>query len=225
MFDVGAKLGPVRTVAEPGPWNNSIVPLDDAHFLVLGDQEPMRISRVSAAGEVVWRKDFSKKWVLPTGAAMENGSACIVAGNYSSNGLHLFRIDRAGLIQHRLEVDSREGMVSVGAADTCVLLHGRSKDFKTVDFSLTSFDSNLRQQWTAHVPAAALWGAPYHLLTLADGYLLCTDVADGMFIAKYDFRGQVIWSGIDSTRHAPSRAVASGEYFYFVRFLDVIRGK
>jgi hypothetical protein len=54
---------------------------------------------------------------------------------------------------------------------------------------------------------------------------ICTDVTDGLLVMKYNFAGQVVWSGVDSTRHAPSLAVASKEYFYFIRFLDVIRGR
>ena len=51
FFDADGKLGPLRRVTEPGPWNNTLIPLSDEHFLVPGDQSLMRISRV--AGPVV----------------------------------------------------------------------------------------------------------------------------------------------------------------------------
>jgi hypothetical protein len=224
VFDIDGKLGALRRVAGPGPWNNSLVSLDDGYFLILGDQAPMRISRVSASGDVVWHKDFSQNWVGPSGAAMQNGSACIASENYGANGMHLLLLGRTGFVQRRLDINAREGTVSTGWAGACVLLHGQSKDLANVDLSLTSFDSTLQRQWTTHVTGTVLWGAPYHLLTVSDGYIVCTDVHDGLLVMKFNFAGQVVWSGVDSTRHAPSLAVPFRHDFYFIRFPDVVRG-
>src|SRR6185436_16008685 len=41
FFNADGSLGPLKRVAEAGPWNNALVALSDEHFLVLGDQSPM----------------------------------------------------------------------------------------------------------------------------------------------------------------------------------------
>lgn len=76
-------------MAHAGPDYKQLVALSDDQFLVLGDQSPMVIIRISSDGDIVWRRTFPSHWVLPSGAALDNGSSCIVSPDYGRALLHL----------------------------------------------------------------------------------------------------------------------------------------
>jgi hypothetical protein len=229
------EVGIPKDIAGAGPEYKGFLALNDEHFLVMGDQSPLVLIRIDARGEKTWQRSLPSSWVLPSGAALENGQSCIVSPEYGAPRLHLVRLDRSGSIQHRAEILARRGLATSGPDGSCVILHDRGRELHRSDFFLTDFDASFKRQWTVPVRFDSPWGGTFHLVTTSDGYLVVADatkVLGPLFIGKYDFSGHLLWSLIDKSRHAPSLVAAQGEAFYLVGAgldghdsLSIIRGR
>jgi hypothetical protein len=68
----GELMTPVR-ISAPGPQFIELVPYGDGEYLAGGDQEPLTLIRLRSDGTVVWRREISRKLVLPQLAAGPNG--------------------------------------------------------------------------------------------------------------------------------------------------------
>jgi hypothetical protein len=180
------------------------------------------------------RRKFPSSWVLPSGAALENGESCIVSPEYGAPRLHLVRLDNSGSIQHQAEISARRGVATSGPQGSCVILYDRGRELRENRLFLTDYDASFKRQWTVPVQFDRPWGGTFHLVTTSDGYLVAaeaTQLLGPLFIGKFDFSGHLVWSLIDKTRRAPSLVAAQGEIFYLVGAgleghdsLSIIRG-
>lgn len=85
------------------------------------------------------------------------------------------------------------------------------------EFFLSSFDASLRNEWRTPVSFSAPQGGVFRLLGLRDGYVVVAGARDGgLFVAKFDLHGQLLWSELDASRRWPILAAASGDSFYVV---------
>jgi hypothetical protein len=193
------KLGPVKRVAGPGPEYKRFVALGDGHFLLIGDQSPMVIKRLGSDGRLDWERTFPANWVLPSAAALEDGSACIVSPDYKSALLHLIWIDKKGTVAHREQLAARRSQAA-SIDGSCTILYDREPGLRRGEFHLTSIDSHFNRAWTSDVLASAPQGGVYGLAAVSDGYVVTIGLRDGLFLAKYTPSGQTLWVATDTSR-------------------------
>jgi hypothetical protein len=205
-----------KTVAGPGPEYKGFFALSDQGFMVMGDQEPLIVIRIGPSGDLVWRKEFPKNWDLPSGAALENGAACIASPDYNSPRVHLIQLDSLGNTRQRTVLAARRAEAVAGPAGRCVVLYDRDPGLKRGEFFLTSFDSTFRREWTVPVQFAAPQGGVYNFLAVKDGYLIAAMANNGFFLAKYNFGGQLMWSALDPSRQYAALACATEQGYYLV---------
>jgi hypothetical protein len=208
-------LGPVQNVADPGPEYKELVALSDDHFLALGDQSPMVIMRVTSAGHVEWRRTFRGDWVLPSGAALGDGSSCVVSAHYGRALLHLIWIDNRGVVRHREQFAASRGEAA-SAGGSCTILYGREPGLRHCEFFLTSFDRHFNRVWTARVFNAAPQGAVYGMASVSDGYVVTLSTRPGLFLAKYSLTGHLLWSAKDASREHADLVTGAGADFYLI---------
>jgi hypothetical protein len=228
------EVGIPKDIAGTGPEYKGFLALNDEHFLVMGDQSPLVLIRIDARGRKTWQRRFPSSWVLPSGAALENGQSCIVSPEYGAPRLHLVQLDSSGSIQHRAEISARRGLATSGPDGSCVILYDRGRELQRYDFFLADYDASFTRQWTVPVQFDRPWGGTFHLVRTSDGYLVvaeATQVPGPLFIGKYDPSGRLLWSLVEKSRRAPSLVAAQGEAFYLVGAgldghdsLSVIRG-
>jgi len=214
------KLGSPLKIAKSGPEYSSLVALSDNHFLALGDQNPMVVIRLSAAGKIDWQRRFPSSWDLPSGAHLGNGAACVLSSGYGVPWMHLMRIDDAGHVQSQIKFQGWNGVISSGTSDSCVALYSTgSPKQNRIRFHLASFDSSLKQNWSAAMPVDSPWGGSFFLASLRDGWVVVTD-SDAklgrVLIAKYDLSGAMAWSLPDVELPTPSLLVGAEDTFYLV---------
>jgi hypothetical protein len=208
------KLGPVKNVAGNGPEYKELVALSDDHFLLIGDQSPMTVIRIRSDGEVGWRRTYSDNWVLPTAAALEDGSSCISSPDYRKARLHVIWIDRNGTELGRRTIQARRSQVA-SSVSACTILYDRD-DIHHGEFFLTSFDARRNRLWTVPVSDEAPQGSDYGMIAVSDGYIVTLGLRDGLFLAKYSLSGQVLWKSIDTARRSADHIVAAGDSFYLI---------
>ncbi len=225
MFFDGAKFvslekdgtaSPPKIVVGPGPEYKGFLALSDQDFMVLGDQEPMTIIRLGPSGDFIWRKEFSKTWDLPSGAALENGASCIASGTNASPRIHVIQLDSVGNVRHRAALAAWRAEAVAGPNGRCVVLYDRAPDLKRGEFVLTSFDSQFRREWTVPVQFPAPQGGVFQFLAVKDGYLIGAMANNAFFLAKYNFAGQLMWSALDPSRDYAALACATDQGYYLV---------
>jgi PQQ-like domain len=208
-------IGPVRKVAGSGPEYKEFVATSDEHFLLIGDQSPMRILRLSSDGKVTWRRTFPANWVLPSAAALENGASCIVSPDYRRALSHLVWIDKNGALQHQEQVVAR-GSVAASSKGSCTILYDREPGLHRADFCLTSYDPSFKRIWTTPVIASAPKGDVYGVAAVSDGYVVTIGLEEGLFLAKYALGGQPLWAATDGSRQYAALIVPAGDTFYLI---------
>jgi hypothetical protein len=119
------EIGPIKRVAGIGPDYKGFIALDDGHFLVLGDQSPMVVIKIRDDGAVIWRRTFPSNWVLPSAAALEGGSSCVISPDYKRPLLHMVWIDGTGEVRHREQLDGHRTQ-AVRHTDVCTILYSQS---------------------------------------------------------------------------------------------------
>ena len=214
------KWGAPVKVAGSGPEYRALLALSGNHFLALGDQEPMTLLRLDAAGKVEWRRRFPSSWDLDTGASLKNGAACVLSSGYGVPWMHLVKLDDTGHMRSQIKFQGWNGVVSADSSDSCVALYstGNLKQNR-IRFHLASFDSSLKQNWTTAMPVDSPWGGSFYLASLKDGWVVMTDSdakSGTVLIAKYDLSGSVVWSLPDVAIPSPSLVVGAGDSFYLV---------
>ena len=209
------KLGPVRKVAGSGPDYKGFIALDDGHFLVLGDQSPMVVIKIRDDGESVWRRTFPSNWVLPSAAALENGSSCVISPDYGRSLLHVVWIDNAGEASHEQQLAGHRSH-AVSRTDVCTVLYSQSTARYRSRYFLTSFDRTHNRVWTVSVLDSAPSGGQYAMASLPDGYVVAIAAETGLFLAKYAPIGRLLWSATDTSRRPADFLVASGDGYYLV---------
>jgi hypothetical protein len=214
-IDGGGTFGPMRSVAGPGPEYKEFVALNDEHFLAIGDQSPMTIVRINREGAVDWRRTFPASWVLPSGAALEDGSSCIVTPIYASPQLHLIWVDKKGVTRHQEWLAGRWS-VAAGSGSACAFLLDRAPSLQHSQFFLTGYDGQFKRSWTVSVLDPAPPGTSYAIAALSDGYVVSIGVRDGLFLAKYSFAGKLVWSVMDAARNQADLIIGAGDSFFVV---------
>jgi hypothetical protein len=214
------KLGSPVKIAKSGPEYSSLVALSDSHFLAMGDQNPMVVFRLSVGGEIDWQRRFPSSWVLPSGAGLGHGAACILSSGYGVPWMHLMRIDDAGHVHSQIKFQGWNGVISSGPIDSCVALYstGSTKQNR-IRFHLASFDPSLKQNWSVAMPVDSSRGGSFYLASLKDGWVVLTDSdtkVGTVLIAKYDLSGTVVWSLPNVEIPEPSLLVGAGDTFYLV---------
>jgi hypothetical protein len=175
----------------------------------------MVIIRISSDGDIVWRRTFPSHWVLPSGAALDNGSSCIVSPDYGRALLHLIWIDKSGVVRHREQLAARRSEAA-SATGSCAILYDREPGLRHGEFFLTSFDQHFRRVWTVRVLDSAPQGGVYGMAAVSDGYVLAIGIKDGSFLAKYSFTGQLRWSATETSRQDAKLVIAAGDGFYLI---------
>jgi hypothetical protein len=208
-------LGVVKRVARGGPEFKEFIALSDEHFLLVGDQSPMVVIRLSNDGDVDWRRTFPKNWVLPSASAIEDGSACIVSPEYGLAFLHLIWIDPKGVMRHQEQLIGRRSQ-SAAYEGSCTILYDLEPGLRRGEFALTSFDRSFKRVWTTPVLAAAPQGGVYGMAAVSDGYVVTIGLQDGVFLAKYALGGQVLWAVTDRSRQYARLIVPAGDSFYLI---------
>jgi hypothetical protein len=205
-----------KTIAGPGPEYQRFFALSGQDFMVMGDQEPMVVIRIGPSGDIVWRKELPRNWVLPSGAALENGASCIASPAYAAPRIHVIQLDSFGSVRHRATLAARRAEAVAGPDGRCAVLYDREPDLKRGEFFLTSFDSTFRKEWTVPVQFPAPQGGVFQFLAVKDGYLIAAMANNGFFLAKYNFAGQLIWSALDPSRDYAALACATDQGYYLV---------
>jgi hypothetical protein len=208
-------LGPVKKVASSGPEYKEFIALSDDHFLLMGDQSPMVVVRLSSAGEAAWRRTFPENWVLPSGASLDDGSACIVSPDYRRAILHLMWIDKSGTVRHQEQIAARRSQAA-SSSGSCTILYDQEPQLRRGAFSLTSFDRSFKRIWTTPVATSAPQGGVYGLAAISDGYVVTIALQDGVFLAKYGLSGQLSWAATDTSRKYADLIVPAGDSFYLI---------
>jgi hypothetical protein len=223
-------LTSIQNVAGEGPDYKGFVPLSDGHFLVLGDQSPMVVINLKPDGSIAWRRTFPHNWVLPSAAAIDAGSTCIISPDYNRQILRLIWMNMAGDTVHRTEFPGHRSEAASLGSD-CTILHSRSSGQYRVEYLLSSFDSTLKRKWSVSVAGSAP-GGEYKVAAVAGGYMVAIQGSEGLLLAKYSTSGQPLWSVADATRMPAHRLIRSGDGFYIIgaglkhRYdLHVIRGQ
>jgi hypothetical protein len=209
------KLGPVRKVAGSGPDYKGFIALDDGHFLVLGDQSPMVVIKIRDDGAVIWRHTFPSNWDLPSAAALESGSSCVISPDYKRPLLHMVWIDGTGEVRHQEQLAGHRSQ-AVSHSDVCTILYSQSAARYQSKYFLTSFDRTFKRVWTVGVLDLAPTGGQYTMAALADGYVVAIGAGTGLFLAKYTPTGRLLWSATDPSRRPADFLVASGDGYYLV---------
>jgi hypothetical protein len=209
------KLGAARQVAGEGPDYKGFAALTDGHFLVLGDQSPMVVINLSPDGNIAWRRTFSSSWVLPSAAALENGSSFIVTPDYKRAVLHLIWIDKDGGVRHREDLAGNRS-AAAGYNGSSTLLYSRLAAGYRSDYFMTSFDRKFNRVWTVRVLDSAFSGGVYGFAAVTDGYVVAIQAEDGLFLAKYASMGALLWSAADTSREHADFIVPSGDGFYLI---------
>jgi hypothetical protein len=209
-------LGTVKKVADAGPEYKEFVALSDDHFLALGDQSALVIIRLSSEGNIVWRRTFARNWVLPSGAALDNGSSCVVSPHYGRDLLHLIWIDKLGVVRHREQLAANRSEAT-STDGSCTILYGREPGLSHGEFFLTSFDRHFNRVWTTPVFDSAPQGGVYGIAAVVDGYIIMLGTKDGgLFLAKYSSKGQLLWSATDTSREYAHLLIGAGDDFYLI---------
>jgi len=223
------KLGPVKKVAAPGPEYKELVALSDEHFLLIGDQSPMIVGRLSSDGDATWRRTFPANWVLPSGAALPDGSSCIVSPDYGRALLHLVWIDKNGTVSHREQLTARRSR-AVSSGGSCTILYDSEPGLRRSEFHLTSFDRNFHRAWTTDVLDSAPQGGVYGVAAVSDGYVVTIGLGEGLYLAKFGLTGQMLWVTTDTSREHADLLIPAGASLYLIgggprsrRSLHVIR--
>ncbi len=230
LVNPDGKLGPVKKVAGPGLEYKELVALSDEHFLLIGDQSPMIVVRISSDGDATWRRTFPANWVLPSGAALPDGSSCIVSPDDGRPLLHLVWIDKNGAVSHREQLAAgRSSAVSSGGS--CTILYDSEPGLRRGEFHLTSFDRNFHRAWTTDVLDSAPQGGVYGAAAVSDGYVVTIGLRDGLYPAKFGLAGRRLWAATDASRDYAHLLVPAGDSFYLIGAgpkargsLHVIRG-
>ncbi len=234
--DPDGKVSLQKNVAETGPEYKDFIALSDDHYLALGDQDPLTIIRLDSEGMPSWRRRFPSSWVLPSAAPLPNGASCVASPGNASHQVHVIILDKSGIVLHRTEIAARRALAAPGPSGACAILFDREPTLSGAQYFLTAFDPSFRRQWTTAVNFPASYGGVFSLVKLGDGYLIAAEAEskDSLFLAKYDFSGQLVWSTLDSSRQVPSLVVPAGEGFYLInagpkdtdpKSLDIIRGR
>jgi hypothetical protein len=224
-------LTSIKHVAGEGPDYKGFVALSDGHFLVLGDQSPMVVINLNPDGSIAWRRTFPHNWVLPSAAAIDGGSTCIITPDYKRQILRLIWMNMAGDTVHRTEFPGQRSAAASLGSD-CTVLHSRYLGQYRTEYLLSSFDSTFKRNWSVSVAASALSGGEYNIAAVAGGYIVAIQSIGGFLLAKYSPSGQSLWSVADTTRMQAHRVIRSGDGFYIIgaglknRYdLHVIRGQ
>jgi hypothetical protein len=205
-------LGPIRKVADGGPEYKELVGVSNDNFLVIGDQSPMVVIRIRSDGDIAWRRTFPSTWVLPSGAALEDGSSCIVSPDYGKAILHLVWLDRLGVVRHREQIAARRSHAA-GSSGSCTVLYDREPALTHGEFHITSFDQHFSRVWTTPVLDSAPQGGVYDMAAVSDGYVVTIGLKDGLFLAKYALTGRMLWVARDTSRLHANLLVGAGDTF------------
>jgi hypothetical protein len=196
---------------------SKIIALENEDFFVSGDQEPMGIARVSPNGIIEWQKEFPRNWVLPTMSELESGKLCIGNVKYAAPRAHITQLSASGIALHRAEFEARRLDIAAGPQGICAALYDTEPKLLRSEYFLTAFGPTLKRLWTAPIELKGQQGSTYGLLSLADGYLVWAEARGGsLFIAKYSFSGQLVWSALDKNRQSTKLAVPAKNGFYMI---------
>jgi hypothetical protein len=219
LFDRGKWGVPVK-IARSGPEYQTLTALSDGHLLAMGDQSPMVLLKLDLTGKIEWKRRFPSTWVLPSGASTEHGGACVLSSGYLAPWMHLMRLDAEGNVQFQTKFQGRNGIVVHGPSDSCAVLYSTgTSSHNRIRFHLALFDSSLKQKWSMIIPVASYVGGSFHLASLTDGWVVVTDSEAGLgsvFMAKYNFAGDTVWSLTEKSLPRTELLVAAGDSFYLV---------
>lgn len=232
LLQSGTVGSPVRISAPDGPTFWRVAPLADRNLLVVGDQDPLVVEKLSPNGEVRWRRRFSKWLDGPSAAAMEDGRSCVVAGEYprtsATQHLHLLRLDAAGALVRETRLRGYVATVAAGPSGACAVFgYDFPPGMDAAHYHLTVLDTNFKREWTRDIPTdiAGPNGMGWYLIALRDGYL-AAGVAwgNGLFLARYSWGGDLLWLEKLKVPREPAFLVPNPDGFYLISEIDHPQG-
>jgi hypothetical protein len=148
---------------------------------------------------------------------LEGGTLCIGNVEYATPRAHVTKLSESGTILQRTEFEARRLDVAADPLGICAVLYDTEPRLRQTEYYLTAFNPALKRLWTTPIGLDGQQGGTYGLLTLADGYLVWAEARGGsLFMAKYSFSGQPVWSGLDKSRQSADLGVPTKSGFYMI---------
>ena len=228
LLKPGAVGSPVRISAPDGPIFWRVAPLADRNLLVVGDQDPLVVEKISPNGEVRWRRRFWKWLDGPSAAAMEDGKSCVVAGEYprptATQQLHLLRLDAVGALERETKLRGYVATVAAGPNGACAVFgYDFPPGMDAAHYHLTAFDTNFKREWTRDIPPdiAGPIGMEWYLVALRDGYLAAgVTWGNDLFLARYSWAGDLLWLEKLKAPYGTAFLASNPDGFYLVSEID-----
>lgn len=186
-------IGAPRRISGPGPWFRCIVGSPDGGFLVAGDQEPLTLIKLSASGELQWRRSFSRRLVLPDVAVTTTRESYVAAR--AGPSVVVQRINADGQLIRRTSFPASQATVVVDPGGGCTLMYSIFARGKQGSVFLTALNQELRRLWTEPTPFIDKTGRTYQLIRKPDGYVALGDGkgAKTTVLAGFDPSGRLVW--------------------------------
>jgi hypothetical protein len=224
---------PVHIFGIGGPIFWHMIPLTDGDLLVVGDQSPLVIEKMSSDGQIRWQRRLWKWLDVPDAAAFGRGESCVVTAEYprtsDTQRLHLFRLDATGALRKQTEFHGHAAVVATGPDKSCAVFYydylpGKIEDAR---YHLTVFDASLTRQWTKDIPSttAGRSGMNWYLVALRDGYLAGGTAWNGdLFLARYSWSGELRWIENLKLSCRLSFILPSADGFYLIGETEAPKG-
>jgi hypothetical protein len=220
-------------IAGPDHWVYAVTGLSDNRFLTASRTDHVSIQRFDAAAKTEWERETGDEPDTISVAPLAGGGSCVASSHNWK--IVLLMLDADGKEQHRASVTGVYHGLVPGPDGGCVLLHDAHKVEKEECY-LTSFNARLNQNWTSPVRFHTMLDPMFGIAVVKDGYIVkgTADRFAGhrLFLAKYDFKGQLQWTIFDDARSPARFVLPVDDGFYLVGAephsaygLYVIRGK
>jgi hypothetical protein len=185
------KIGPPVRVVPVGSQLQQVVPTHDGNLLIVADQSPLSIRKVTFDGVQRWERILPTDLVLGQVAVFADDSLCFTAQRSRRADVQLYRLDSAGRIRLQATLAASQAAVAAGSDGVCVVLKGSG--FGAAAVSISAFDNRSKHLWTKSAPFDGRGGRDYQIETVADGFLgLGRGLGDGdtKVLARFSKTGE-----------------------------------
>lgn len=208
--------GTPRRVAGQGTQWPTLIAAGLGEFLAAGDQEPLTLLKLDSKGNVLWRRSFSRRLVLPEVAV--GADRKILMASQGGRYLQLQLLDDSGRALASGRIAARQGVVEPDSDGGWTLLVSKGWGGKDNKVYLTRLDSRLRQLSQVETPLCGLHGLSYQLISTPHGHVMLGESPDGQqreIVAEYERSGRLLWQQGISVPFVP-RLLTFSSGFYIV---------
>lgn len=209
---------PVR-IAGRGPQFPALVGAGAGMFIAAGDQEPLTLILLDAAGQALWRRSFSHKLVLPEVSVGSSGKIFVVSqgGDY----ILLQVLDSVGRVLRSKRVSAAQATVAADRDGGCSLLFSPKSNGDEV--FLRTYDDQLRPVSQLETSLTGSRGRTYQLITTHRGHLVVGESRERRVyapnppstnvLAEFDRSGALLWQKEISARITPQLICFDAGFF------------